>query len=119
MHHDSPRGSLPANSRLSAWPATTVKTCLQVEASRLILIVISSCGEPDLHKLGLDEHEILRFPAYTAKEMRNVFKRRMRKLEGVQVFDPEALQYLFDQASCHTSERAMLCCCCLQNDCHI
>ncbi|KAL0029138.1 hypothetical protein WJX77_009822 [Trebouxia sp. C0004] len=56
----------------------------QVEASRLILVVITSCGEPDLHKLGLDEHDILRFPAYTAKEIKNVFRRRMRKLEGVQ-----------------------------------
>ncbi|DBA82426.1 TPA: Origin recognition complex, subunit 1, variant 3 [Trebouxia sp. C0005] len=64
----------------------------KVKASRLILVVITNCGEPDLHKLGLDEHDILRFPAYTAKEMKNVFRRRMRKLEGVQVFDPEALQ---------------------------
>ena len=58
----------------------------------------------------------MRFPAYTAKEMKNVFRRRMRKVEEVQVFDPEALQFLFDQASCHTSEHAMLYCCCLQCD---
>ncbi len=95
------------------------KTCLQVEASRLILVAITSCGEPDLHKLGLDEHDIVRFHAYTAKEMKNVFRRRMRKLEGVQVFDPEALQFLFDKASCHTSEHAMLCRCCFRNDCNI
>ncbi len=95
------------------------KTCLQVEASRLILVLITSCGEPDLHKLGLDEHDVVRFPAYTAKEMKNVFRRRMRKLEGVQVFDPEALKYLFDQASCHTVEHAMHYCCCLQDDCRI
>ena len=92
----------------NACAAAKLEVCVQVQASRLILIAISSGDRSDLERLGLHDHKTLLFPAYSGQGICSVIKHRLSKLDGV--IDPEALQHLANQVSCCCALPACLTC---------